>query len=204
MQIIVYSTLSLYFIYKIYREFYPSQRKKWTILYIFILVKSYTYPIADYIWEYIKTKISYWQKFSFLINNRKYISNINILQVFYSLTLDWLKIVPIQLNFIILVCLNSLIKYLKTYLWIMDTLDYLNNTLPDFMLPYLGTLSTGLMHYVGIFIYSSDKYLLSFSIITNILLVFTPTFKLYLILDAFIKLSNLIVDRLKSNEKIFF
>lgn len=28
MQIIVYSTLSLYFIYKIYREFYPSQRKK--------------------------------------------------------------------------------------------------------------------------------------------------------------------------------
>lgn len=113
LEIIIYSILSIYLIYKIYKEFFPSpsRNKTWTILYIILLVKSCLHPIAYYIWEYVKSKSSYSTILNFLINNKKYISTLNILKASNSLMLDGLKIFPLQFNFIIFVCLDWSIRY---------------------------------------------------------------------------------------------
>lgn len=199
---IILSTICiLYFVYKIYKVQKGASEEKATKSYIFIVITSQVNIIFDRFFNYIKQHITYKKAFKYSWKYRYYISLTDKVKLLFYFLLDFLKLVPWQNTIIITLLINNMYNYICS-LWIIQkikqilllfTPDYIINksvSITGFILILYGDISIG-------------KPLMSTSIVANVFIVLLKPFKLYLVIDAMVKLILLIFSKVKLNEKYF-
>lgn len=170
---VLYIYYMLYMSYRLYLEVKNSNKKKETYAYFFVVFTSFLENIVSKVLAYIKSKLTFWSVSKKFWKYRSMLSYLNILKVLFYFLMDFLKLIPLQANLIILILIKQVWIYISSFVIIKKIIALLKLILPKFILINSWIFVQIITEYTNLSLIAGD---FSTSILINVFYFFFTSF----------------------------